>query len=285
MKKLRISIQKSGRLNEDSLKLIKECDISIDSGNDQLKVTARNFPIEIFFLRNSDIPQYIEDGVADIAIIGENLLIEKQHNVKIIRKLGFSRCKVSLAVPKNVDYNGVEYFNGKKLATSYPNTLQKYLAEKGVSAEIHEISGSVEIAPNIGLSDGICDIVSTGSTLFKNGLKEVEVMHQSEAVIIAGTNLDAETQAILDKFLFRINSVLAARNNKYVLLNAPNEKLNDIIKLLPGMKSPTVMPLADSGWSSVHSVMSDHEFWENIDALKAAGAQGILIVPIEKMVL
>jgi ATP phosphoribosyltransferase len=192
---------------------------------------------------------------------------------------------VSLAVPKNIDYNGVEYFNGKKLATSYPNTLQKYLAEKGVSAEIHEISGSVEIAPNIGLSDGICDIVSTGSTLFKNGLKEVEVMHQSEAVIIAGTNLDAETQAILDKFLFRINSVLAARNNKYVLLNAPNNKLSDIIKLLPGMKSPTVMPLADSGWSSVHSVMSDHEFWENIDALKAAGAQGILIVPIEKMVL
>lgn len=285
MKKLRISIQKSGRLNEDSLKLIKECDISIDSGNDQLKVTARNFPLEIFFLRNSDIPQYIEDGVADIAIIGENLLIEKEHNVKILRRLGFSRCKVSLAVPKNVDYNGVEYFNGKKLATSYPNTLQKYLAEKGVSAEIHEISGSVEIAPNIGLSDGICDIVSTGSTLFKNGLKEVEVMYQSEAVIIAGTNLDAETQAILDKFLFRINSVLAARNNKYVLLNAPNNKLNEIIKLLPGMKSPTVMPLADSGWSSVHSVMGDHEFWENIDALKAAGAQGILIVPIEKMVL
>jgi ATP phosphoribosyltransferase len=285
MKKLRISIQKSGRLNEDSLKLIKECDISIDSGNDQLKVTARNFPLEIFFLRNSDIPQYIEDGVADIAIIGENLLIEKEHNVKILRRLGFSRCKVSLAVPKNVDYNGIEYFNGKKLATSYPNTLQKYLADKGVSAEIHEISGSVEIAPNIGLSDGICDIVSTGSTLFKNGLKEVEVMYQSEAVIIAGTNLDAETQAILDKFLFRINSVLAARNNKYVLLNAPNDKLNEIIKLLPGMKSPTVMPLADSGWSSVHSVMGDHEFWENIDALKAAGAQGILIVPIEKMVL
>lgn len=285
MKKLKISIQKSGRLNEDSLKLIKECDISIDSGNDQLKVTARNFPLEIFFLRNSDIPQYIEDGVADIAIIGENLLIEKEHNVKILRRLGFSRCKVSLAVPKNVDYNGIEYFNGKKLATSYPNTLQKYLVEKGVSAEIHEISGSVEIAPNIGLSDGICDIVSTGSTLFKNGLKEVEVMYQSEAVIIAGNNLDAETQAILDKFLFRINSVLAARNNKYVLLNAPNDKLKEIIKLLPGMKSPTVMPLADSGWSSVHSVMGDHEFWENIDALKAAGAQGILIVPIEKMVL
>lgn len=285
MKKLRISIQKSGRLNEDSLKLIKECDIAIDSGSDQLKVTARNFPLEIFFLRNSDIPQYVEDGVADIAIIGENLLIEKQHNVKVIRRLGFSRCKVSLAVPKNVEYTGVEYFNGKKLATSYPNTLQKYLTEKGVTAEIHEISGSVEIAPNIGLSDGICDIVSTGSTLFKNGLKEVEVMHQSEAVIIAGTDLDAETQAILDKFLFRINAVLAARNNKYVLLNAPNEKLEAITALLPGMKSPTVMPLADSGWSSVHSVMSDHEFWENIDALKAAGAQGILIVPIEKMVL
>lgn len=272
-------------MNEDSLKLIKECDIAIDSGNDQLKVTARNFPLEIFFLRNSDIPQYIEDGVADIAIIGENLLIEKEHNVKIVRRLGFSRCKVSLAVPKNVEYNGVEYFNGKKLATSYPNTLQKYLAEKGVKAEIHEISGSVEIAPNIGLSDGICDIVSTGSTLFKNGLKEVEVMYQSEAVIISSTNLDEETQAILDKFLFRINSVLAARNNKYILLNAPNDKLQDIISLLPGMKSPTVMPLADSGWSSVHSVISDHEFWDNIDALKAAGAQGILIVPIEKMVL
>lgn len=285
MKKLRISIQKSGRLNEDSLKLIKECDISIDSGNDQLKVTARNFPLEIFFLRNSDIPQYIEDGVADIAIIGENLLIEKEHNVKIVHRLGFSRCKVSLAVPKNVDYNGVKYFNGKKLATSYPNTLKKYLAEKGVKAEIHEISGSVEIAPNIGLSDGICDIVSTGSTLFKNGLKEVEVMYQSEAVIIASNNLDDEIQAILDKFLFRINSVLAARNNKYILLNAPNDKLHDIICLLPGMKSPTVMPLADSGWSSVHSVISDHEFWDNIDALKAAGAQGILIVPIEKMVL
>lgn len=285
MKKLRISIQKSGRLNEDSLKLIKECDIAIDTGSDQLKVTARNFPIEVFFLRNSDIPQYIEDGVADIAIIGENLLIEKQHNVKVLRKLGFSRCKVSLAVPKNVEYNGPEYFNGKKLATSYPNTLQKYLTAKGVNAEIHEISGSVEIAPNIGLSDGICDIVSTGSTLFKNGLKEVEVMHQSEAVIIAGNNLDAETQAILDQFLFRINSVLAARNNKYVLLNAPNNKLEEITALLPGMKSPTIMPLADSGWSSVHSVMSDHEFWENIDALKAAGAQGILIVPIEKMVL
>lgn len=285
MKKLRISIQKSGRLNEDSLRLIKECDIAVDTGNDQLKVTARNFPLEVFFLRNSDIPQYIEDGVADIAIIGENLLTEKQHNVKVIRKLGFSKCRVSLAVPKNVEYNGIGYFNGKKLATSYPNTLQKYLTEKGVSAEIHEISGSVEIAPNIGLSDGICDIVSTGSTLFKNGLKEVEVMYQSEAVIIAGTNLDAETQALLDAFLFRINSVMAARNNKYILLNAPNDKLNNIVRLLPGMKSPTVMPLADSGWSSVHSVISDNEFWENIDALKAAGAQGILIVPIEKMVL
>lgn len=285
MKKLRISIQKSGRLNEDSLRLIKECDIAVDTGNDQLKVTARNFPLEVFFLRNSDIPQYIEDGVADIAIIGENLLIEKQHNVKVVRKLGFSKCRVSLAVPKNVDYNGIGYFNGKKLATSYPKTLQKYLTEKGVSAEIHEISGSVEIAPNIGLSDGICDIVSTGSTLFKNGLKEVEVMYQSEAVIIAGANLDAETQALVDAFLFRINSVLAARNNKYILLNAPNNKLNDIVRLLPGMKSPTVMPLADSGWSSVHSVISDNEFWENIDALKAAGAQGILIVPIEKMVL
>ena len=284
-KKLRIAIQKSGRLNEDSLKLIKDCGIAIDNGDDQLKVTARNFPMEIFFLRNSDIPEYVEDGVADIAIIGENLLIEKPHEVDVIQKLGFSKCKVSLAIPKNEKYDGLSYFNGKKLATSYPNTLQQFLKKNKLNAEIHEISGSVEIAPNIGLADGICDIVSTGSTLFKNGLKEVEVLFQSEAVLITGRNLSAEAKSLFEKFVFRINAVLSARNNKYILLNAPNNKLNEIIALLPGMKSPTILPLAEEGWSSLHSVISENEFWEKIDGLKKLGAQGILIVPIEKMVM
>jgi len=284
-KKLRIAIQKSGRLNEDSLRLIKDCGISIDNGEDQLKVTARNFPLELFFLRNSDIPQYIEDGVADIAIIGENLLIEKPHEVKVIQHLGFSKCKVSLAIPKNESYNGLSYFDGKKLATSYPNTLQQFLKKNNLSAEIHEISGSVEIAPNIGLADGICDIVSTGSTLFKNGLKEVEVLFQSEAVLITGKNLSAEAKNLFDKLLFRINAVLSARNNKYILLNAPNSKLQEIVALLPGMKSPTILPLAEEGWSSLHSVISENEFWDKIDGLKKLGAQGILVVPIEKMVM
>ncbi len=284
-KKLRIAIQKSGRLNDDSLKLIKDCGISVDNGEDQLKVTARNFPLELFFLRNSDIPQYVEDGVADIAIIGENLLIEKPHQVNIIQKLGFSKCKVSLAIPKNEEYSGLKYFNGKKLATSYPNTLKAFLQKNKLEAEIHEISGSVEIAPNIGLADGICDIVSTGSTLFKNGLKEVEVLFQSESVLIAAKEMDEERKVLLDKLLFRINSVLAARSNKYILLNAPNDKLDEIISILPGMKSPTILPLAESRWSSVHSVISEKEFWEKIDALKKAGAQGILVVPIEKMVM
>ncbi len=284
-KKLRIAIQKSGRLNEDSLRLIKDCGIAIDNGEDQLKVTARNFPLELFFLRNSDIPQYIEDGVADIAIIGENLLIEKPHEVKVIQHLGFSKCKVSLAIPKNENYNGLNYFDGKKLATSYPNTLQQFLKKNNLSAEIHEISGSVEIAPNIGLADGICDIVSTGSTLFKNGLKEVEVLFQSEAVLITGKNLSAEAKNLFDKLLFRINAVLSARNNKYILLNAPNNKLQEIIALLPGMKSPTILPLAEEGWSSLHSVISENEFWDKIDGLKKLGAQGILVVPIEKMVM
>lgn len=284
-KKLRIAIQKSGRLNEDSLKLIKDCGIAIDNGDDQLKVTARNFPLEIFFFRNSDIPEYVEDGVADIAIIGENLLIEKPHEVEVIQKLGFSKCKVSLAIPKNEKYDGLNYFNDKKLATSYPNTLKQFLKENKLNAEIHEISGSVEIAPNIGLADGICDIVSTGSTLFKNGLKEVEVLFQSEAVLITGKNLSKEAKELFEKFVFRINSVLSARNNKYILLNAPNNKLNEIIALLPGMKSPTILPLAEEGWSSLHSVISENEFWEKIDGLKKLGAQGILIVPIEKMVM
>jgi ATP phosphoribosyltransferase len=284
-KKLRIAIQKSGRLNEDSLKLIKDCGIAIDNGDDQLKVTARNFPLEIFFLRNSDIPEYVEDGVADIAIIGENLLIEKPHKVEVIQKLGFSKCKVSLAIPKNEKYEGLQYFNDKKLATSYPHTLAEFLKKNKLKAEIHEISGSVEIAPNIGLADGICDIVSTGSTLFKNGLKEVEVLFRSEAVLITGKNLSGEVKSLFDKLLFRINAVLSARNNKYILLNAPNNKLQEIIALLPGMKSPTILPLAEEGWSSVHSVISEKEFWDKIDGLKKLGAQGILVVPIEKMVM
>ncbi len=284
-KKLRIAIQKSGRLNDDSLKLIKDCGIAIDNGDDQLKVTARNFPLEIFFLRNNDIPEYIEDGVADIAIIGENLLIEKPHEVEVIQKLGFSKCKVSLAIPKNENYNGLKYFNERKLATSYPNTLRQFLKKNKLNAEIHEISGSVEIAPNIGLADGICDIVSTGSTLFKNGLKEVEILFQSEAVLITGKNLNKDAKALFEKFLFRIHAVLSARNNKYILLNAPNNKLKQIIALLPGMKSPTILPLAEEGWSSLHSVISENEFWEKIDGLKKLGAQGILVVPIEKMVL
>ena len=283
--KLRIAIQKSGRLNEDSLKLIKDCGIYMDTGNDQLKVTARNFALEVFFLRNADIPQYVQDGVADIAIIGENVLVEKPHKIEVLQHLGFSKCKVSLAIPKNLEYTGISFFDGKKIATSYPITLQNYLKKNGITADIHEISGSVEIAPNIGLSDAICDIVSTGSTLFKNGLKEVEVIHQSEAVLIAGKNLSEDRKNLLDKFLFRIQAVLAARNNKYVLLNAPNDKLIQIVALLPGMRSPTILPLAESGWSSVHSVISENAFWENIDALKEAGAEGILIIPIEKMVL
>ncbi len=283
--KLRIAIQKSGRLNEDSLRLIKDCGIAVDNGTDQLKVTARNFPLEIFFLRNSDIPQYVEDGVADIAIIGENLLMEKAHDVTIVRRLGFSKCRVSLAVPKNDEYTGLNFIQGKKIATSYPNTLRQYLQKKNIEAEIHEISGSVEIAPNIGLADAICDIVSTGSTLFKNGLKEAEVLFESEAVMIAGRQLSEEAKLLLDKLVFRISAVQAARSNKYILLNAPNEKLQEIIALLPGMKSPTILPLAKEGWSSLHSVISETEFWEKIDALKQQGAEGILVVPIEKMVM
>jgi len=283
--KLRIAIQKSGRLNEDSLRLIKDCGIAVDNGTDQLKVTARNFPLEIFFLRNSDIPQYVEDGVADIAIIGENLLMEKAHDVTIVRRLGFSKCRVSLAVPKNDEYTGLSFIQGKKIATSYPNTLRQYLQRKNIEAEIHEISGSVEIAPNIGLADAICDIVSTGSTLFKNGLKEAEVLFESEAVLIAGPKLSSDSQSLLGKLLFRMNAVQAGRSNKYILLNAPNEKLQEIIALLPGMKSPTILPLAKEGWSSLHSVISETEFWEKIDALKQQGAEGILVVPIEKMVM
>jgi ATP phosphoribosyltransferase len=285
MTKIRIAIQKSGRLNEDSLQILKDCGISIDNGKDQLKASSRNFPMEVFYLRNGDIPQYLRDGVVDIAIIGENVLIEKGTDITIAEKLGFSKCKVSLAVPKSFKYNSVKDFEGKRIATSYPNTVRSYLAEKGVNVDLHIISGSVEIAPNIGLADGICDIVSSGSTLFKNNLKEVEVMLKSEAVLAVSPSISEEQKAILRKLQFRIQSVLRARQSKYVLLNAPNDKLNEILALLPGMRSPTVLPLADKGWSSVHTVINKDTFWEVIDELKQAGAEGILVCPIEKMVL
>jgi len=285
MSKLKIAVQKSGRLNEGSIKLLKDCGIVIDNGKDQLKAPARNFPLEILFLRNADIPQYVEDGVADAAIIGENVLIEKPKEVEIVQKLGFSRCRVSLAVPKNVEYAGPEFFNGKKIATSYPFTLQSYLKTIGVQAEIHEISGSVEIAPNIGLADGICDIVSSGSTLFKNGLKEVETILKSEAVLVKSKKIDPEVNDILEKLLFRIRAVLEAKNTKYILMNVPDEKIEEVSQLLPVLKSPTIMPLKEKGWSSLHTVIKEETFWDVIDRLKAAGAEGILIVPIEKVVL
>lgn len=285
MGKLKIAIQKSGRLNEDSLNLLKSSGIKVDNGRDQLKVSVANFPLEILYLRNSDIPQYVEDGVADIGIIGENLLIEGSQNVDIVQKLGFSKCRVSLAVPKNIQVNNLDYFNGKKVATSYPNTVKSYFDSNNIDANIHVISGSVEIAPNIGLADGICDIVSSGSTLFKNGLKETNVILKSEAVLIKSKDLNKEKNEILEKLVFRIKSVLRAKNSKYILLNAPNEKISEISKILPVLKSPTILPLAESGWSSLHSVIEEVKFWEVIDELKEAGAEGILIIPIDKIVL
>ena len=282
---IRIAIQKSGRLNEDSLQILKDCGISIDNGKDQLRASSRNFPLEVFYLRNGDIPQYLRDGVVDIAIIGENVLIEKGEDIDIAEKLGFSKCKVSLAVPKSVKYNSVHDFEGKRIATSYPNTLRNYLREKGVQADLHIITGSVEIAPNIGLADAICDIVSSGSTLFKNNLKEVEVMLKSEAVLAVSPKISDERREILKKIQFRIQSVLQARQFKYVLLNAPNDTLDKVLALLPGMRSPTVLPLAEKGWSSVHTVINKDKFWEVIHELKHAGAEGILVCPIEKMVV
>jgi ATP phosphoribosyltransferase len=284
MSKLKIAVQKKGRLNEESLKLLKACGLSIENGKDQLKVTVGNFPMEILYLRNGDIPQYLEDGTVDIAIIGENNIIEKQKNIDTIETLGFSKCKVSLAVPKEIDYPGLSYFSDKKIATSYPLTLQKFLDENNIKADIHNISGSVEIAPNIGLADGICDIVSSGNTLFKNGLKETDVILRSEAVLAASPKLSTQKKAILDKLLFRIKAVQKAKNNKYILLNVPNDKIQAVSNLLPVMKSPTVLPLAEEGWSSLHSVIQEDKFWEVIDELKQAGAEDILIIPIDKMV-
>ena len=285
MNKIKIAVQKSGRLNQDSLKLLKDCGISIDNGKDQLKAEARNFPMEVLYLRNGDIPQYLRDGVVDIAIIGENLLIEKGNDIRIVEKLGFSKCKVSIAVPKDMTYNSIKDLDGLKIATSYPNTVNDFLAKNDVNAELHIINGSVEIAPSIGLADAIVDIVSSGSTLFKNNLKEVEELLNSEAVLVTSPTLTSEKQEILVKLQFRIKSILKARNSKYVLLNAPNSKVSDIIKILPGMRSPTVLPLAEHGWSSVHTVMEKNKFWEIIDELKANGAEGILVLAVEKMVL
>jgi ATP phosphoribosyltransferase len=285
MIKLKIALQKSGRLLDGSLDVLKECGIKIKSGNGLLKADAANFPMEVLFLRNSDIPEYVQDGVADIAIVGDNLLKEHPCQVETILPLGFSRCKLSLAVPKNSSINSAEDFQGKKIATSYPNTLRNYLESKGVSADIHTISGSVEIAPAIGLAEGICDIVSSGNTLFMNGLKEIEVMMHSEAVLIVNPNLSPEKKALVDKLVFRIKAVLAAKTSKYILLNIANDKIEKVTAILPGMKSPTILPLAKEGWSSIHSVISEEEFWDNIDALKEAGAEGILVIPIQKMVL
>lgn len=283
--KIRIAVQKTGRLNEDSIQILKDCGISIDNGKDQLRALSRNFPLEVFYLRNGDIPQYLRDGVVDIAIIGENILVEKGEDIIIAERLGFSKCKVSLAVPKSVKYNSVQDFDGKRIATSYPNTVKNYLDKKGVRADLHIINGSVEIAPNIGLADAICDIVSSGSTLFKNNLKEVEVMLTSEAVLAVSPKISRERKRLLEKLQFRIQSVLRARQSKYILLNAPNDKLDAIIKLLPGMRSPTVLPLAEKGWSSVHTVINKDKFWEVLTELKQNGAEGILVCPIEKMVL
>ncbi len=285
MSKLKIAIQKSGRLNEDSLKILKECGISIDNGRDQLKAAASNFPLEIFYLRNGDIPQYLRDGVVDIAIIGENVLIEKGNDIGIVERLGFSKCRVSLAIPKNQKYTGIGDLSGKRIATSYPNTVTQYFKKFNSLPDIHLITGSVEIAPNIGLADAICDIVSSGSTLFKNNLKEVEIMLTSEAVLAVSPEINEKSRQLLKKLQFRIQAVLKARKSRYILMNAPNDKIADIVKLLPGMRSPTVLPLAEKGWSSIHTVIKKDSFWEVIDKLKANGAEGLLVVPIEKLVM
>jgi len=285
MTKLKIAIQKSGRLSEKSFGLLAECGIKLSNGNNKLITDAKNFPIQVLFLRDDDIPQYVEQGVADIGILGENEVWEQSKNVDVIEKLGFASCRLSLAIPKDENYTGINYFNNKKIATSYPRILEKFCKEKNLNVEIEEIGGSVEIAPGIGLANAIFDIVSTGSTLLMNGLKEVEVVAKSEAVLIANKKLTQEKQQILDKLLFRIKAVRSSAENKYILLNAPNKAIPEIIEILPGMKSPTVLPLAESGWSSIHSVVKEDQFWDIIDKLKNLGAQGILVIPIEKMVI
>jgi ATP phosphoribosyltransferase len=282
---IRLAVQKSGRLNQDSLKLLKDSGISIDNGKDQLKASARNFPMEVFFLRNGDIPKYIRDGVVDLAIVGENLLMEKGMDINVIERLGFSKCRVSIAFPKGVEFTGVQDLQGKRIATSYPNTVKVFLNKNNIKADLHIINGSVEIAPNIGLADAICDIVSSGSTLFKNNLKEVVEIATSQAVLVQGNSLSSDQLELINKLRFRLQSVLRAKKSKYILLNAPNDKIEAISLILPVLKSPTVLPLAKMGWSSLHSVINAEDFWEVIDQLKDAGAEDILVCPIEKMVL
>jgi ATP phosphoribosyltransferase len=283
--KLRIAIQKSGRLYEDSVSLLRECGIDLRNVKDRLKTESDNFPLEVFFLRDDDIPQYVQDAVADVGIVGENVLLEKNKVVDIVEHLGFGKCRLSVAVPRAFEYTGLNSLAGKKIATSYPGLLARHLEKHKVEAEIHEISGSVEIAPGIGLAEAVCDLVSSGGTLFMNGLREVETILSSQAVLVRNPILDAGKLALLDRLLFRIRAVKKSKRNKYILLNAPNDKLDQIVALLPGMKSPTILPLAESGWSSVHSVLSEDTFWDIIEQLKEAGAQGILVVPIEKMII
>jgi len=282
---LRIAVQTKGRLFEETMTMLSESSIKIESGKRTLLVSAKNFPVEILYLRDDDIPQAVASGIADVGVVGENEFVEKAEDAVIVKRLGFSRCRLSLAIPKTVDYKGVEWFEGKKIATSYPKILEDFLREKGITSDIHVITGSVEIAPGIGLADCIFDIVSSGSTLISNNLKEVEIVMQSEALMIAGKQLTAEKQAILDELLFRFDSYKNAEGKKYIILNVPNEKIGEVCKLLPGMKSPTVTPLVESGWSSLQSVIDEKKFWDIISKLKAIGAEGILVVPIEKMIL
>ncbi|MFT4601379.1 MAG: ATP phosphoribosyltransferase [Arenicella sp.] len=285
MTKLKIAIQKSGRLKEESLSLLKQCGIYIDNGKDQLKAASSNFPLEIYYLRNSDIPKYIEDGVVNLGIIGENLLYELDSELEVVRPLGYSKCRVSIAVPREAEVQDVSYFEGKKIATSYPNTTRKYFQEKGIDTGIHTISGSVEIAPNIGLADAICDIVSSGSTLFKNGLKETDVILESEAVLVQEPSPSNEITELIEQLDFRIKAVLNAKTSKYILMNVPNDKIKEVADLLPVLRSPTILPLAEEGWSSLHTVIQENDFWQVIDKLKIAGAEGILVSPIEKIIL
>ena len=285
MSVLKIAIQKSGRLSENSIKLLEECGIKFSKGISVLKSSASNFPIEVLFLRYDDIPQYVEQQVADIGILGENMVFEKHKDVDILEKLGFASCRLSLAIPKEEKYTGPQYFNNKKVATSYPKILTDFFRKNNITAEIEEISGSVEIAPGIGLADAICDIVSSGSTLLTNGLHEVETILKSQAVIISNKNLDAGKKEILEKLIFRIRSVINAKENKYILLNAPESAVEKICSILPGMKSPSIIPLVNKGWCSIHSVVKEDQFWDRIEQLKEAGAEGILVIPIEKMIL
>ena len=282
---LRIAVQSKGRLFDDTMNLLAEADIKISSGRRTLLVQSGNFPLEVLYLRDDDIPQSVASGVADIGVVGENEYVERNEDAEIISRLGFSKCRLSLAIPKDIDYRGVNWFNGKKIATSYPHILKKFLNEQGIDAEIHVITGSVEISPGIGLADGIFDIVSSGSTLVSNNLREVEVVMQSEALLIGNKNLSKEKRATLDEMLFRFKAVKDAEDKKYVRMNAPKAHLQEIINVLPGLKSPTIIPLADEDWCSVHTVLDQKRFWEIIGKLKEMGAQGILVTPIEKMIL